>query len=104
MFTAADADVIKTYVRLGLGIGIVASMAFDPEIDSSLLALDASHLFESSTTKIGFRRNSYLRGYMYDFVEMFAPHLSRDLIDRSLGAKSRAAIDELVAGIQLPVH
>jgi LysR family cys regulon transcriptional activator len=101
--TAADADVIKTYVRLGLGIGIVASMAFDAEIDSDLVALDASTLFESSTTKIGFRRNSYFRGYMYDFIEMFAPHLDRDLVRRSLEAKTRAEVDELVGGMQLPV-
>ena len=71
VLTAADADVIKTYVRLGLGIGIVASMAFDAEIDKDLVVLDASGLFEPSTTKIGFRRNSYFRGYMYDFIEMF---------------------------------
>jgi LysR family cys regulon transcriptional activator len=103
VLTAADADVIKTYVRLGLGIGIVASMAFDAEIDSDLVALDASTLFESSTTKIGFRRNSYFRGYMFDFIEMFAPHLDRDLVHRSLKAKTRAEVDELVEGMQLPV-
>ena len=103
VLTAADADVIKTYVRLGLGIGIVASMAFDAEIDSDLVALDASTLFESSTTKIGFRRNSYFRGYMYDFIEMFAPHLDRDLVCRSLEAKTRAEVDKLVEGRQLPV-
>ena len=103
VLTAADADVIKTYVRLGLGIGIVASMAFDAEIDNDLVALDASTLFESSTTKIGFRRNSYFRGYMFDFIEMFAPHLDRDLVSRSLEAKTRNEVDELVAGIELPV-
>ena len=103
VLTAADADVIKTYVRLGLGIGIVASMAFDAEIDSDLVALDASTLFESSTTKIGFRRNSYFRGYMYDFIEMFAPHLDQDLVRRSLEARTRTEVDELVKGMQLPV-
>ena len=103
VLAAADADVIKTYVRLGLGIGIVASMAFDAEIDSDLVALDASTLFESSTTKIGFRRNGYFRGYMYDFIEMFAPHLDRDLVRRSLEARTRAEADELVGGMQLPV-
>jgi len=103
VLTAADADVIKTYVRLGLGVGIVASMAYDAEIDADLVALDARALFESSTTKIGFRRNSYLRGYMYDFIEMFAPHLDRDLVQRSLGAKSRSEVDSLVEGIELPL-
>src|SRR5690625_2551977 len=62
VFTAADADVIKTYVRLGLGIGIIASMAYDETLDTDLLALDASHLFESSVTRIGFRRGTFLRG------------------------------------------
>ena len=65
--------------------------------------LDASGLFEPSTTKIGFRRNSYFRGYMYDFIEMFAPHLNRDLVRRSLKAKSMAEVDELVGDIELPV-
>ena len=103
VLTAADADVIKTYVRLGLGIGIVASMAFDAEVDNDLVALDASKLFEPSTTKIGFRRNSYFRGYMYDFIEMFAPHLDRNLVRRSLKAKSKAEVDKLVDDIQLPL-
>jgi LysR family transcriptional regulator, cys regulon transcriptional activator len=102
VLTAADADVIKTYVRLGLGIGIVASMAFDAEIDSDLVAIDASGLFESSTTKIGFRRNSYFRSYMYDFIEMFAPHLERKLVERSLQTANRAEVENLVAGIELP--
>jgi len=103
VLTAADADVIKTYVRLGLGVGIVASMAFDSEIDHDLVALNAMGLFEPSTTKIGFRRNSYLRGYMYDFVEMFAPHLDRELLQKSLEATSRAEIDKLTKDIELPV-
>ena len=103
VLTAADADVIKTYVRLGLGIGIVASMAYDAEIDKDLVALDAGALFEASTTQIGFRRNSYLRGYMYDFIEMFAAHLDRDLVHRCLEAKTKAEVERLMEGIQLPV-
>ncbi|WP_305792357.1 HTH-type transcriptional regulator CysB, partial [Arhodomonas sp. KWT] len=76
VFTATDSEVIKTYVGLGLGVGIMASMAFDPERDRGLVALDASELFEPSVTSIGFRRGTYLRGYMYDFIEAFAPHLT----------------------------
>src|SRR5690606_2991552 len=64
VFTAADADVIKTYVRLGLGVGIVARMAVDAKLDSDLVVLDASELFEPSVTKIGFRRGTFLRGFM----------------------------------------
>jgi len=77
VLTAIDADVIKTYVELGLGIGILAQMAFEPSRDRHLRAIDAGHLFEPSTTRIGISRNSYLRKYVYDFIEMFAPHLDR---------------------------
>ncbi|HEX7381961.1 MAG TPA: HTH-type transcriptional regulator CysB [Nevskiaceae bacterium] len=81
VLTAVDADVIKTYVRLGLGIGIVADMAWDPKEDADLVRLSADHLFEPSTTHIGFRYGSFLRGYMYDFIGWFAPHLTRKVID-----------------------
>ncbi len=85
VLTALDADVIKTYVELGLGIGLMAKMAFDPERDTNLRMLDASHLFEPCTTRIGIRRGSYLRGYMYAFIEMFAPHLDRRRVDEAMG-------------------
>ena len=103
VFTAADADVIKTYVRLGLGIGIVAGMAYDKETDSDMVALDASHLFSSSITKIGCRRGTFLRGYMYDFIENFAPHLTRDLVTEALLKHSKAELDELFSHLELPV-
>ena len=102
VFTATDADVIKTYVRLGLGIGIVAHMAHDPEKDSDLVALDASHLFEPSTTVIGCRRGTFLRGYMYDFVELFAPHLNREMIDLAFEKNNRTEMDELFQNLVLP--
>lgn len=85
--TAADADVIKTYVRSGLGVGIIASMAWEPERDTDLVALDASHLFAYSTTSIGFRRESYLRKYMLDFIEMFAPHLNKASIEAHMAGR-----------------
>ncbi|MDB5813252.1 MAG: cysB [Rhodocyclales bacterium] len=84
VLTALDSDVIKTYVSMGLGIGIIASMAFDPMIDRGLAIADASHLFESSTTRIGLPRNAWLRGYAYAFIELFAPHLSRAIVDAAL--------------------
>ncbi len=104
VFTAADADVIKTYVRLGLGVGIVAHMAIDPEQDPDLEVIDASRLFESSITKIGFRRGTFLRGYMYEFIEAFAPHLTRDMIDRALQCSSKIELEALFEGVELPVH
>jgi LysR family cys regulon transcriptional activator len=84
VLTAIDADIIKTYVRLGLGVGIIAAQAYDEAADHDLRALDASHLFESSTTRIGLRRNDYLRGYTYAFIELFAPHLTRKFVEMAL--------------------
>lgn len=104
VFTAADADVIKTYVRLGLGIGIIARMAYDEELDSDLVALDASHLFKSSITKIGFRRGTFLRGFMYEFIEEFAPHLTREIVTQAYECHSRAELEELFRGLDLPTH
>jgi LysR family cys regulon transcriptional activator len=88
VLTAIDADVIKTYVELGLGVGIIAHMAYDPQRDTGLRAIDASHLFEPSTTRIGIRRGSYLRGFVYDFIAMFAPHLKRDVVDAALNGNA----------------
>lgn len=104
VFTAADADVIKTYVRLGLGIGIVARMAHDPEIDSDLVPLDASHLFAASVTRIGCRRGTFLRGYMYDFIERFAPHLTRDVVDSAFQRHTKSELRELFANLDLPTY
>ena len=93
VLTAIDSDVIKTYVALGLGIGILAKMAYDPARDLNLRALDASHLFESSTTRLGIPRSAYLRGYIYDFIEMFAPHLSRKIVEAAVHGKSQIDYD-----------
>ena len=104
VFTAADADVLKTYVRLGLGVGIVAKMAVDPQLDDDLVMLDASHLFEASVTKIGFRRGTFLRGFMYAFIEAFAPHLTRERVDQALHCHSKQELDDLFADVDLPEH
>lgn len=103
VFTAADADVIKTYVRLGLGVGIVAKMACN-ENDPDLVALDASHLFEPSVTKIGFRKGTFLRGFMYDFIELFAPHLTKAVVDEAVERHTRSELDELFSHIELPTY
>lgn len=84
VLTALDSDVIKTYVELGLGIGIMAKMAFNPQRDVNLGMVDAGHLFEPSTTRIGIRRGTHLRGYMYAFIELFAPHLDRRAVDTAM--------------------
>lgn len=104
VFTAADADVIKTYVRLGLGVGIIAKMAYDEELDKDLVALDASKLFQPSITKIGFRRGTFIRGFMYEFIESFAPHLSRNMVEKAYSCSSKLELDELFENINLPVY
>ena len=80
VLTAMDADVIKTYAELDLGVGIVASIAYDEERDRNLRAIDAGHLFEVNMTRLAFRRGHFLRGYMYSFIETFAPSLTRQVV------------------------
>ena len=84
VLAAIDSDVIKTYVELGLGIGIVAAIAYDAQRDRGLRALEAGHLFRSNTTRVAIRRGAFLRGFSYAFIELFAPHLTRQLIETSM--------------------
>ncbi|MBX5460745.1 MAG: HTH-type transcriptional regulator CysB [Steroidobacteraceae bacterium] len=100
--TARDADVIKTYVRLGLGVGIIAEMALDAESDSDLLSIDASHLFPMLTTWIGFARGMLLRRYMHEFISLLAPHLDRSLVDRAAQLRTQSEVDALFSSISLP--
>lgn len=81
VLTAIDADVIKTYVNLGLGIGLIANMAFDEKRDEGLVCLDCSHLFPQSTTHLGIRKDTFMRGYLYDFIGMLSPKFDRAAID-----------------------
>lgn len=81
VLTAIDADVIKTYVELGLGIAILPSIAYEPARDRNLRAIDAAALFDPTVTRIELRRESYLRGYMYDFIQLLAPQWDREAIE-----------------------
>ena len=104
VFTARDADVIKTYVRMGLGVGIVASMAEDCDDKKDLVALGAERLFPRSMTWIGFRKESVLRRYMLDFVSLFAPHITPDQLEQTRHARTQEDIDSLFDNAQLPVR
>ncbi len=86
--TALDSDVIKTYVRLNMGVGILAEMAYDSKADVDLKRIDASHLFAPSVTRVGLRRNAFLRRYVYDFILLFAPSLRRSAIETAVFGKS----------------
>ena len=104
VLTATDADVIKTYVRLGLGVGVIASMAIEPDDEDELVEIDASHIFELSTTSICFRKGTFLRGYMYDFIERFAPHLTKPVLEEALSLSSVEEINRSFDPSALPVR
>ncbi len=93
VLVAMDADVIKTYVELGMGVGIVAAIAFDDERDSHLRAIDARHLFAANMTRLAIRRGSYLRDYVYDFIATFAPPLTRPLVERAMSSEPGRAFE-----------
>ena len=99
--TAADADTIKTYVRVGLGVGIVAGMSITPD-DSDLVTIDAKHLFDSHVTWIGFQRGRLLRRYQFDFLKRCAPHLTRRRIELAIRANSPQELTDVFSDITLP--
>lgn len=96
ILTAADAEVIKTYVRNGLGIGICASMAYEKRRDLDLVMLDAGHLFDSSVTSLAIRKNSVLREYVYEFIRLFASHLSQEVVNQALAAQNDTRLQEQI--------
>jgi LysR family cys regulon transcriptional activator len=104
VFTARDADVIKTYVRMGLGVGIVASMAEDCDDQKDLVAISADGLFPRSTTWIGIRKDIVLRRYMLDFVKLFAPHITVEQLEKTRYLRSQTEIDRLFEGAEIPIR
>jgi LysR family transcriptional regulator, cys regulon transcriptional activator len=103
-FTARDADVIKTYVRMGLGVGIVASMAADCADRDDLQVIDAEGLFPRSTTWIGYRKSAVLRRYMVDFIELFAPHVTPQQLADLRRASDQETVDALFEDADLPLR
>jgi LysR family cys regulon transcriptional activator len=79
-------------------------MAYKPETDSDLVSLDASHLFDPSITRIGFRRGAFIRGFMYEFIEQFAPHLTQETVDRALSCTTKIELESMFADIHLPEY
>lgn len=84
LLEAIDADVIKTYVELAMGVGIMAGMAFDAERDKGLRAIPVGHLFGTSISRLALKRGAYLRSYVYAFVELLAPALSRKMVEKAM--------------------
>ncbi|MEW5889426.1 MAG: CysB family HTH-type transcriptional regulator [Pseudomonadota bacterium] len=93
VMSALDADVIKTYVELGLGVGIVAAMAFQPGRDAGLRLLESAHLFEANTTRIAVRRGHYLRGFAYRFIECCSPQLNEGLVRSAISPVREPGLD-----------
>lgn len=102
--TATDTDVIKTYVRMGMGVGVVAGMAYEPDNDSDLVAIDAGNLFEPCVARIGFSKGAFLRKFMYRFLAMIAPHLEQELIDKTLSLQTRDEREKLFRSLKLPEY
>jgi LysR family cys regulon transcriptional activator len=104
VFTAWDADVIKTYVRMGMGVGVIAPMAVSCDDLDRLDAIDARGLFPSVTTWIGMPRDRALRRYLLDFIELFAPQWTQDFVEQAATASSQNVVDELAARVELPTR
>jgi len=104
VFTARDADVIKTYVRMGMGVGVVAPMAVLEEDLKDFHATCAKGLFPTVTTWIGMPRDRALRRYMLDFISLFAPHWPRESIEQATTADSQEKVDELAQQVELPTR
>jgi len=104
VFTARDADIIKTYVRMGMGVGIVAGLAYECSDEEDLVSISAEGLFPRCTTWLGFRRDTVLRGYMIDFISYFAPHLTAELTRRLADLETQAEVDATLTDIALPIR
>jgi LysR family cys regulon transcriptional activator len=102
--TAWDSDVIKAYIRAGFGIGILADLAIDGTEDADLRVRDATHLFPAHTTWVGFRRGTLLRSYMYEFMTLLAPHLTRRQVQQLEGGESQAEIDAAFKETKVPLR
>lgn len=104
VFSTTDAELIKTYVKLGVGVGIVAKMAVINTSDDDLVVLNAGHIFPYSTTYIVFPRSLYLRSYMYDFISQFSPHLNRQAVDKLMLCENNSEVLTMFNGVKLPVY
>lgn len=104
VLTAVDADVIKTYVKLGLGIGIIAEMAYNSKQDTNLVAHDVSHLFGSTTSQIAIKKDKYIKPYIYNFIEMFAPHLNQTVIKQSIACNDHEQRNVIFQHLSIPFY
>ena len=104
VFTARDADIIKTYVRMDMGVGVIASMAYECQDQQDLKAIDAKNLFPQVTTWLGFPKDIVLRSFMVDFIQLFAPHYSKRLITDIAELETQEEVDALLSDMRLPIR
>ena len=102
--TVMDAGVIKRYVELGFGIGIISSLVANDHDAPSLVAINLEHLFEPCPAQLCFSKSILLQNYMYDFISSFSPHLTKEMIQNVMQQPTQARIDELLVGVELPVY
>ena len=102
-FTATDSDVIKTYVRMGLGAGIIAEMAC-ASADDDLVYIDASHLFPDSTIKVGFRHSRHISAYQFDFLQMLTPYIDLDTIKELASTRDLEDREMLIPEDRVPLY
>ena len=100
--TAADADVIKTYVRRGLGVGIISTMAYEQHSDADLIKIGSPNYFASLLSCIAFRRGTFLRGFMFAFIEQLAPHLTADIVKHAMAIADPEERNEFCARLEVP--
>ncbi len=104
VFTARDADIIKTSVRMDMGVGVIASMAYECQDQQDLKAIDAKNLFPQVTTWLGFPKDMVLRSFMVDFIQLFAPHYSKRLITDIAALETQEEVDALLSEMRLPIR
>ena len=103
VFAARDADIIKTYVKMGMGIGIVSGMAYECDDHENFAAISGETIFPKCTAWFGFRRGMLLTNYVISFINLFAPHISPKLIVKAAEANKQSDIHKILGGIELPV-
>lgn len=103
VFSATDCEVIKYYVRMGLGVGIIANMAYEERLDADLIKIPVDNLFEPSLVNIVFDKNFYFREYIFSFLKTLAPQLNREIILKSQQLRSQGKISKLVDDSSVPV-
>jgi LysR family cys regulon transcriptional activator len=102
VITATDSEILKSYIRMGMGVGLIARMAYNPDKDSDLKLINADHLFAPKRAKIVFHKNFFFRKYVIDFVRMLAPHMDEETLRKVARCRSANEMNNLISDSMLP--